>query len=74
MYDRVIKKLMIKHSFYTAYELAKESGVTAMGISNILNGFVVTPRRTTLKKLSTAFGISVREIRELAQKEEGINR
>jgi transcriptional regulator with XRE-family HTH domain len=67
MYGKVIKALMIEHSFNSNYELSKESGVSAVGIANILNDSVSNPHRGTLKKLAAAFGLSVKELRDLCE-------
>jgi len=70
MYGNTIKSLMNKHSFDSVYELAKESGVTAMGISNIINNDVKKPHRTTIKKLAEVFDLTVIQLKDQVKAEQ----
>ena len=66
MYGETIKKLMIQHHFETSYELAKASGLTPIGLSKIISNKVAKPNRSTLEKLGSAFGLTVSELKGMA--------
>lgn len=69
MYGTAIKKLMKEHSFDTTYELAKKAGITQPGLTNILNDTVKKPQRANLEKLGNVFGLTVVQLKAMANKE-----
>lgn len=70
MYGQAIKTLMKEHSFDTTYELAKKAGITPPGLKNILNDTVKKPQRANLEKLANVFGLTVVQLKAMAN--EGI--
>ena len=69
MYGQAISKLMKEHSFDTVYELAKAAGITPSGMMNIITDKVKKPQRANLVKLGDVFGLTVVELKAMANKE-----
>ena len=67
MYGKLIKQLMKEYHYDTAYELAKSSGVSQVGLLNIISDKVKKPNRKTLDKVGYVFGgLSASDLKGMA--------
>lgn len=55
-------KIIMKQKNLTKYRLAKLTGLSESGLSDIFNGHKKDPRISTVKKIANALEVSVEEI------------
>ena len=71
MYGKLIKELMREYQYDTAYELSKATGVSQVGLLNIISDKVKKPNRLTLDKVGSVLGgLSASELKGMANKKE----
>lgn len=68
MYGRAIRRLMTEHDM-TYAELADFTGVSKRCLHDLAKGKTKEPLHITLKKIASAFGLTVEEFEELGRME-----